>query len=141
MSLPSWLRKPSPRAGDIWLTLLVALLVLPGTITEADGDEVVLATVLGVAAVLPLLIRRRAPFLALGLITLTALLPPVDGAYTLPLAVALYTIGSRYSWQTTLAAAGAVVLVGVVDRLAGGPEFRNGDLVGLALLCAVGSAI
>ena len=141
MSLPSWLRKPSPRAGDIWLTLLVALLVLPGTIAEADGDEVVLATVLGVAAVLPLLIRRRAPFLALGLITLTALLPPVDGAYTLPLAVALYTIGSRYSWQTTLAAAGAVVLVGVVYRLAGGPEFRDGDLVGLALLCAVGSAI
>jgi signal transduction histidine kinase len=141
VSLPSWLRKPSPRAGDIWLTLLVALLVLPGTIAEADGDEVVLATVLGVAAVLPLLIRRRAPFLALGLITLTALLPPVDGAYTLPLAVALYTIGSRFSWQTTLAAAGAVVLVGVVYRLAGGPEFRDGDLVGLALLCAVGSAI
>ena len=141
LARPSWLRKPSPRAGDIWLTLLVALVVLPGTIEEADGDDVVLATVLGIAAVLPLLIRRRAPFLALGLITVAAIVPPVDGAYTLPMAVALYTIGSRRSWEETMAATGAVVLVGVIYRLAGGPEFQDGDLVGLALLCAVGSSI
>ena len=53
---------------------------------------------------------------------------PVDGADWFPLMVALYTIGSRHSGETTIAAAGAVVAVGFVYRLAGGPEFSSGDL-------------
>ena len=32
------------------------------------------------------------------------------------------------------------MLVGVVYRIAGGPEFTDGDLFGLAFLCVVGSA-
>jgi signal transduction histidine kinase len=140
-ALPSWLRKPSPRTQDIGLTLLVIVLVLPGTVAAAEPGDKLLTAVLSVATALPLLIRRQAPFVALALITLTALIPPVDGAFTAPLLVALYTIGSRRSWEATIAAAGAVVLVGVAFRLAGGPEFRDGDIVGLAFLCALGSGV
>ena len=48
--------------------------------------------------------------------------------------VALYTIGSRHSGETAIAAAGAVVAVGFVYRLAGGPGFSSADLIGLALI-------
>ena len=44
--------------------------------------------------------------------------------------VALYTIGSRRSWEATIAAAGAVVAAGLVYMLAGGPDFDYADLVG-----------
>ena len=81
----------------------------------------------GVAAVLPLLVRRRWPFLALGAILAhRGRARPVDGPFRLPLMVALYTIGSPRSWQATIAAAAAVVAVGVVYRLAGGPESATG---------------
>jgi signal transduction histidine kinase len=139
VSLPKWLRKPSPRAQDIGLTILVIVLVLPGSVASADAGDKWLTAVLTVVTALPLLVRRRWPYVTLGLITLAATIPPVDGAFTLPLLVAFYTIGSRRSWEQTAAAAGAVVLVGVVYRIAGGPQFTDGDLFGLAFLCAVGS--
>jgi signal transduction histidine kinase len=139
VSLPSWLRKPSPRAQDIGLTLLVIVLVLPGTVASADpGDKWPTAALTALTA-LPLLVRRRWPFVTLGLITLAALVPPVDGAFTAPLLVALYTVGSTRSWEQTAAAAGAVVVVGAIFRIAGGAEFTDGDLFGLAFLCAIGS--
>ena len=139
MSLPKWLRKPSTRTQDVGLTLLVIVLVLPGTVAAADpGDELLVAG-LCVLTALPLLIRRRWPFAALGLITFAALFPPVDGAFTAPLLVALYAVGSTRSWEQTAAASGGVILVGAIYRIAGGPEFTDGDLFGLAFLCAVGS--
>jgi len=139
VSLPSWLRKPSPRAQDIGLTLLVIVLVLPGSVASADPGDKWVTAALTVVTALPLLVRRRWPFVTLGLITFAALFPPVDGAFTAPLLVALYTIGSRRSWEQTAAAAGGVILVGAIYRIAGGPEFTDGDLFGLAFLCAVGS--
>jgi DNA-binding NarL/FixJ family response regulator len=141
VSLPSWLR--NPRTADITLTLLVGVIVLPGVIASADeeGRSLAIAGVLGLATVLPLLIRRRAPFHCLGLIAVFVVVPPADGAYVLPLMVALYTIGSTRSWETTAAVAGAVLLVGAAYRLAGGAELRNGDFVGLALECALGSLV
>jgi len=139
VSLPKWLRKPSRRAQDIGLTLLVIVLVLPGSVASADpGDKWQTAGVTVLTA-LPLLVRRRWPFVTLGLTIFAALFPPVDGAFTAPLLVALYTVGSTRTWEQTAAAAGAVILVGVVYRIAGGPQFTDGDLFGLAFLCAVGS--
>ena len=133
---------PSPRTVDIGVTLLVALLVLPGAIFEGNEDGRVLeATLFGVAAVAPLLMRRQRPFLTLGLISLVNVLAPVGGQFGIPLMVALYTIGAHHSWETTTAATAAVVLTGVVYRLAGGPEFTSGDLLGLALLCVIGSVV
>ena len=141
-ALPSWLRKPSPRTADIALTVLLALLVVPGVIAEAaKTDEVPVATLVALLSVLPLLMRRSHPFLTLALITAANVLTPVDGPLALPLLVALYTVGARRSWEETAAAAGGVVLTGVVYRLAGGPQFTSGDLLGLAILCLAGCGL
>ena len=90
---------------------------------------------------LVLLVRRQRPFVVLAVVTAANILVPVDGPVSIPLMVALYTIGSRHSGETAIAAAGAVVAVGFVYRLAGGPGFSSADLVGLALLCAVATGI
>jgi signal transduction histidine kinase len=141
-ALPSWLRKPSPRTVDITVTVVVALLVVPGTIIDAARhDKALVAAAFSLAAVVPLLWRRRAPFVTLAMITAAIVLTPVDGPVAIPLMVALYTIGSRRTWEETIAAAGTVVLTGAVYRVAGGPQFTTGDLVGLALLCVVASGI
>jgi signal transduction histidine kinase len=142
MSLPSWLRKPEPRTVDIGLTVLVALLIVPGTVIDAAHHGKALpAAIFTVAAVVPLLWRRRAPFVTLAIITVATVLTPVDGPFAIPLIVALFTIGAYRSWEATIAASGAVVLTGVIYRVAGGPQFTNGDLVGLALLCVVASGL
>jgi signal transduction histidine kinase len=142
MSLPSWLRKPSPRTVDIGVTLLVGLLIIPGTIADASTHHRgPAAAVFTVAAVVPLLWRRRAPFVVLAAITAVSVSTPVDGPFAIPLMVALYTIGASRTWQQTLAAAGAVVVTGGIYRLAGGPQFTDGDLVALTLLCVAASAI
>jgi signal transduction histidine kinase len=78
---------------------------------------------------------------ALAVITAAIVLTPVDGPVAIPLMVALHTIGATRTWEQTMAAAGAVVLTGVVYRAAGGPQFTTGDLVGLALLCVVASGL
>jgi signal transduction histidine kinase len=141
-ALPSWLRSPSPRTRDVLLVLAVALLVVPAVIQQATKtDEVLEATLLASAEVLVLLFRRAHPFLVLAAVVAVTVAIPVDGPVSIPLMVAIYTIGSRYSGETTIAAAGAVVLVGFVYRLAGGPQFSSGDLVGLALVCAVAAGL
>ena len=138
MSLPKWLRKPSSRTQDIGLTLLVGLLIVPGTVIDASQHgKALLAAVFTIAATLPLLWRRRWPFAVLAATTAVTVVTPVDGPFAIPLMVSLYTIGAHRSWEETIAAAGAVVLTGVIYRVAGGPQFSNGDLVVLALLCVV----
>jgi signal transduction histidine kinase len=139
---PSWLRKPSARTVDVLVVLVVALLVVPAAIDQASkSDEVLAAALLSVAGVLALLFRRSWPFLVLAVVTATNVLTPVDSPIWIPLMIALYTIGSRHSGETTIAAAGAVVGVGFVYRLAGGPEFGSGDLIALALICAVSAGL
>jgi signal transduction histidine kinase len=141
-ALPSWLRSPSARTVDVLVVLVVALLVVPAAIEQSSGsDEVLETTLLTGAGVLALLFRRSRPFHVLAVVTAANVLTPVDSPIWVPLMVALYTIGSRHSGDTTIAAAGAVVAVGFVYRLAGGPEFSSADLVGLALLCAVSTGI
>jgi signal transduction histidine kinase len=141
-ALPSWLRSPSPRTRDVLLVLAVAILVVPAVIEQANKtDEVLEATLLAAAGVLVLFFRRSHPFLVLAAVVAVTVAIPVDGPVSIPLMVAIYTIGSRHSGETTIAAAGAVVLVGFVYRLAGGPQFSSGDLVGLALVCAVAAGL
>ena len=141
-ALLAWLRRPSPRTVDVGLTLLVGLLVLPGAIHDASQTGQGLeAAVCGVAAVLPLLLRRQRPFLTLAVVMAANVLAPVESGFAIPLMVALYTIGSRRSWEETIAAAGAVVLTGAVYRAAGGPQFSTGDLLGLVILCLVACGV
>jgi signal transduction histidine kinase len=139
---PSWLRRPSPRTVDALLVLVVALLVVPAVIAQAaKSDEVLATAALALVEVLALFWRRQQPFVVLAVVTAVTVLMPVDGPISIPLLVAIYTIGSRHSGETTIAAAGAVVAVGFVYRLAGGPEFSSGDLLGLALVCAIAAGL
>jgi signal transduction histidine kinase len=141
-ALPSWLRPPWARTVDVLVVLAVFVLVVPATIAESAGtDDLLGAALLASVGVLALLWRRRRPFLVLAVATAVAILTPGDSGEAFPLIVALYTIGSRESGETTIAAAGAVVAVGVVYRLAGGPQFSSGDLLGLALTCALAAGV
>jgi signal transduction histidine kinase len=136
--LPSWLRPPWTRTIDVLVVLAVFVLVVPATVAGAvESDEVLETALIALAAVLALLWRRRWPFLVLAVATAAGVLIPVDGPIWIPLMVALYTIGSRHSGETTIAAAAAVVAVGFVQRLAAAPGFGSADLVALALVCAV----
>jgi len=140
--LPSWLRPPWTRAIDVLVVLAVFVLVVPATVAgAARSDEVLEAALISLAGVLVLLWRRRWPFLVLAVATAASVLTPVDGPIWIPLMVALYTIGSRHSGETAIAAAGAVVAVGVVQRLANAPGFGSADLVALALVCAVSAGL
>ena len=114
-ALPSWLRPPWTRTIDVLVALAVFVLVVPATIAGAvETDEVLEAALISLAAVLVLVWRRRWPFLVLAVTTAACVLIPVDGPIWFPLMVALYTIGSRHSGETAIAAAGAVVAVGCV---------------------------
>jgi signal transduction histidine kinase len=140
MSLPSWLR--TPRTADVALTVLVALLTLPAAVVAAEKDGQALeAAVFGVAAVLPLLVRRRWPLVTLAVVTVAIVLMPGDGSVPLPLMVALYTIGSRRSWETTIGAGAAVALVAYAYLALGGPNFGAGDFLGVVVLCLVASGL
>jgi len=137
-ALPSWLRPPGARTVDVLVVLAVFVLVTPAMIAQAaETDELLEATLIALAGVLVLLWRRRWPFFVLVVVTAANLLTPVDSPIWIALMVALYTIGSRHSGETTIASAGAVVAVGFVYRVASGPGFGSADLIALALTCAV----
>jgi signal transduction histidine kinase len=127
---------------DVALTIAVGVPLLATTIASgAEQDRVVLGLVFGLAASLPLLVRRRWPFAVLGIALAVAIATPVDGQYVLPIIVALYTIGSTRSWETTIAAAATPVAAGLIYILAGGPEFNSDDLLAVGLTCAVSAGV
>src|SRR5215217_6691187 len=103
----------------------------------AQDDRALLGLVFGVAAVLPLLFRRRRPFAALAIVLAVAVTSPVDAQFGFPIAAMIYTIGSLRSWKATFAAAASVIAAGLAYQLAGGPDLSTGDLVGTGLLCAI----
>ncbi|MGH2714375.1 MAG: sensor histidine kinase [Thermoleophilaceae bacterium] len=134
----SWLRRPSPGMVDVALTLAVGVPVVATTIADAAADDrALLGLLFGVAAVAPLLVRRRWPFAALAAILLVAVSSPADGAFELPVLVALYTIGSRRSWEATTAAVVGAVATALVYELAGGPDLSEEDVLGLALFASI----
>jgi signal transduction histidine kinase len=123
---------------DVALTAAVGVPVVGSTVASgAEQDRVLLGLLFGLAAVLPLLVRRRWPFAVLAVTLAAAIATPVDGQYVFPIMVALYTIGSTRSWEVTIAAASAPVAAGSVYILAGGPEFTYDDLIAVGLTCAV----
>jgi len=120
------------------LTALIGLPVVGSAIANgADEDRALLGLIFALAAVLPLLVRRRRPFAALAAILAVAVTAPVDAQFGLPIAAMLYTIGSRRSWEATFAAAAVVVATGLAYQLAGGPDLSTGDLAETGLLCAI----
>jgi signal transduction histidine kinase len=138
LALPAWIGRPSPRTVDVGVAALIGLPVVGNAIANgAEQDRALLGLLFGVAAVLPLLFRRRRPFAALAAILAVAVAAPVDAQFGLPIAAMLYTIGSRRSWEATFAAAVVVVATGLAYQLAGGPDLSTGDLAETGLLCAI----
>jgi signal transduction histidine kinase len=136
-ALPAWLGRPSPRVVDAGLAAFVGLAVVGSAVASgAEQDRTLLGLLFGVAAVLPLLFRRRWPFAALAAILAVAVSSPVDAQFALPIAAMIYTIGSTRSWEATFAAAASVVATGLAYQLAGG-NLSTGDLVSTGVLCAV----
>jgi signal transduction histidine kinase len=141
-ALPAWLGKPSPRAVDVWVAVVVGLPVIGTSVGNGvQQHRTVAGLLVGVASVAALLVRRRWPFATLIAILAVAVISPVDAQFILPLAVALYTIGSTRSWEAAIGGAGIVVGTGLVYVLVGGPGLGYDDLVATALACAVASGV
>ncbi len=137
-ALPAWLGKPSPRVVDVLVAVVVGLPVIGTAVgSGVEQDRGLAGLVVGVASVAALLVRRRWPFATLVAILAIAVVSPVDAQFVLPLAVALYTIGSTRSWEAAMAGAVLVVGTGFVYVLAGGPGLGYDDLVATALACAI----
>src|SRR5215213_6832128 len=102
----AWIGQRSPRTVDVALTVAVGVLVLATTVVSgAEQDRLLLGILFGLAATLPLLVRRRWPFAVLAVTLAVAIATPVDGQYVFAIMIALYTIGSTRSWEATIAAA------------------------------------
>ena len=142
LALPAWLGRPSPRLVDAGVAALVGIPVVASAIASgAQDDRTLVGLLFGLAAVVPLLFRRRWPFLALAAILATAVASPVDAQFAYPIAAMLYTIGSRRSLRATLAATASVVATGLAYQQAGGPDLTTGDLATTAVLCGIAGGV
>jgi signal transduction histidine kinase len=137
-ALRAWLSAPPARVIDVVVTLLVGIPTVASAVASGvHQGRVAWGIVFGLAATLPLLVRRRWPLAVLGCIVAAAVIAPVNLAFEVPLIVALYTIGANRSWEATIASSGAVVLVSLIYSVAGGPNVNANDVIGIALLCAI----
>jgi signal transduction histidine kinase len=127
---------------DVAITVAVGVPVVGTTLASGiEQDRVLAGLGFGLAATLPLLVRRRWPFAVLAISLAAAIATTVDGQYVFPIMVALYTIGSTRSWEATLAAAAVPPAAGLIYMLAGGTEFTYDDLIAVGLTCAVSAGI
>src|SRR4051812_39986587 len=127
---------------DVGLTVAAGVPVVATTLASGiEQDRVLPGLLFGLAATLPLLVRRRWPFAVLAVVLAAAIATPVDGQYVFPIIVALYTIGSSRSWEATIAAAAAPAAAGFIYMLAGGSEFTYDDLMAVGLTCAVAAGM
>jgi signal transduction histidine kinase len=139
-ALPAWLRRPSPLAIDLVLTLLVGLQSVGAAVDHgADEHKALVGAIFGLAVAAPIAVRRRAPLRALAVVIAAAIATPVDVSFQPSVMILLYTIGSTRSWEAAIAAVGAIVAAGAIYAAAGGSDF--GGIAGLALLCVVASGV
>jgi signal transduction histidine kinase len=136
------LGKPSPRAVDVLVAVVVGLPVVGTSVGNGvQQHRVAAGLIVGVASAAVLLVRRRWPFGTLVAILAIAVASPVDAQFILPLAVALYTIGSVRSWEAAIGGSGIVVGTGLVYVLVGGPGLGYDDLIATALACAIAAGV
>jgi signal transduction histidine kinase len=98
------------------LTGLVAIPVLAGSFGSAQARQHWPVGLLGLLVVLPLLIRRRRPVLALALVLAVGVLVPGQGSFLLAALICLYTIAATRPPRGTLTASIATVAA-VILRL------------------------
>ena len=139
-ALPAWLRRPSPLAIDLTLTLLIGLQAVGSGLGHgADEHKALVGALFGLVVTLPVAFRRRAPLIGLVVVIAGAIATPVEVSFQPSMVVLLYTIGSTRSWETTIAAVGGVVVTGAIYAAAGGSDI--GGIVGLALVSVVAAGI
>jgi signal transduction histidine kinase len=139
-ALPAWLRRPSPLAIDLTLTLLIGLQAVGSAVDHgADEGKALVGALFGLVVTLPVAFRRRAPLIGLVVVMAGAIATPVDLSFQASMVVLLYTIGSTRSWETTIAAVGGVVVTGAVYAAAGGSDI--GGVAGLALIAVVAASV
>jgi signal transduction histidine kinase len=127
---------------DVTVAVLVGLPVIGASVGNGVRQHrPVAGLIVGLLSVTALLVRRRWPFATLIAVLAIAVASPVDAQFVLPLAVALYTIGSLRSWEAAFAGAGIVVITGLVYILANGPGLSYDDLMATALACAIASGV
>jgi signal transduction histidine kinase len=138
-ALFAWVRNPPARVVDAWVCGLVAMPTVGTAIASGAGQgRAVSGAAFGVAATLPLLVRRRWPFATLAIVLAAAVLANIDVPFQLPMMIALYTIGAHRSWEATIAASLAVVATAVgYALLGGGPQVGTADILAISLLCAI----
>ncbi|MBV8999640.1 MAG: hypothetical protein JO304_11295 [Solirubrobacterales bacterium] len=133
---PAWLRRPSERTVDVALTGLVAIPVLAGSFGSAQARQDPLVGLLGLLPVLPLLIRRRRPVLALALVLAAGVVVPGQGSFLLAALVCLYTIAASRSPRVTLTASVATVAAVILHRLVWERLGSAGDFPTTVVACA-----
>jgi signal transduction histidine kinase len=138
---PVWLRHPSERTVDVALTGLVALPVLAGSFGSSQARRDPLVGLLGLLAVLPLMIRRRRPVLALALVLSAGVLVPGQGSFLLAALVCLYTIAATCSSRVTLIASVAAVAAVILHRLVWEQLGSAGDFPPPVIACATAVAL
>ena len=138
---PAWLRRPSDRTVDVAVTGVLAIPVLAGSFASAQAQQHWFLGLLGLLPVLPLLIRRRRPVLALALVLSTGVLVPGQGSFLLPALVCLYTIAATCSARVTLTASVATIAAVILHRLAWEQLGSAGDLPTPLIACAAAVAL
>jgi signal transduction histidine kinase len=133
---PAWLRHPSERTVDVALTGLIALPVLAGSFGSEQAQQHWPVGLLGLLPVLPLLIRRRRPVLALALVLSAGVLVPGQGSFLLAALVCLYTIAATCSARVTLTASVAAVAAVILHRLVWEQLGSAGDFPPPVIACA-----
>jgi signal transduction histidine kinase len=133
---PTWLRRPSERTVDVAVTGLVAIPVLAGSFASAQARQHWPVGLLGLLPVLPLLIRRHRPVLALALVLSTGILVPGQGSFLLPALVCLYTIAATCSGRVTLVSSVATIAAVILHRLVWERLGSAGDFPPAVIACA-----
>jgi signal transduction histidine kinase len=126
---------------DVLVFLAIAVPTIGASLQTWTRKGPALTVVLaGLAATLPLLVRRRWPFAVLACVVIAAVLSPADLPYLLPLVICLYTIGAHRSWQATIAAYGVVLATALAYALAAGTRFGPLDVIAIGLVGAVAAS-
>jgi signal transduction histidine kinase len=141
-ALPAWLPRPSQRTRERALIFAVSLLVIGTAINQAQGESTATA-VISIAAslfVIPaLVLRKRRPGLALGIIVAAGLCMPSNVMLALPAIIVVYTIAATGSLQAATTASAAVVAASIARPLIWN-HLGAGELVTVLLECAVAVA-
>ncbi len=142
MSLASTVRRQRlwQRRGDLLLAAVIVIAVTATLVYRAVHYHQPLALLLIPPALAPVFMRRSRPFAALLLAVIVMSVIPTDGALALPVLAVLYTIASRDTWPTPVAAGVAVTLAALISEIGWGNASSVGHVLGDVVAAGASSA-